>query len=253
MRLFGVSDKTVLVTGGSSGLGLETARLYLGEGARVVSVARVFKPDLAGTDGKPLLDNDDYLQIEADLTQPDGVDQVFGEMEERFGAPDVVVNNAGISLVERAERVTADQFGAVMRINLDAAFAVAQRACNTMKARKSGGAIINISSILADRALPGSSAYSISKAALDQMTRSLALEWGRHGIRVNSVAAGWFASQMSAEILSGPGGELIRQKNPMRRLGTVEDFFGLLLLLASDAGAYINGAVIPVDGGQSLV
>lgn len=251
-HLFDVSGKTVMVTGGSSGLGLELVRLFLRSGARVVAVARGFDPGLADHDGASLAENGDCLIVEVDLTAPGSVEQVFGQTSERFGMPDVVVNNAGISIMERAEAMTAEQFDQVMGINLNAAFAVAQQACNVMKARKGGGSIINISSILADRALRGSAAYSISKAAMDQMTRSLAIEWGRHGIRVNSIAAGWFVSAMSTDVLAGPGGELLRQKNPMRRFAELEDFFGAVLLLASDAGGYINGAVIPVDGGQSL-
>lgn len=250
--MFDVSGKTVLVTGGSSGLGLETVRLFLREGARVVSVARAFRPDLCDFAGKLIAENDRCLLIEADLTGAGAVAQVFERTDTQFGAPDIVVNNAGISLMERAERVTAEQLAAVMGINLNAAFAVAQGACLAMKARKKGGSVINISSILADNGLPGSSAYSISKAALDQMTRSFALEWGRYGIRVNAIAAGWFATQMSSAIIDGPAGALLRQRNPMRRFAELEDFHGVLLLLASGAGAYINGAVITVDGGQSL-
>ena len=251
-HLFDVSGKTVLVTGGSSGLGLELVRLFLREGARVAAVARAFEPDLADHAGVRLSDNEACMTIESDLTAPGAVEQVFGDMAERFGAPDVVINNAGISIMERAECMTAEQFDEVMRINVNAAFTVAQHACHVMKKRKAGGSIINISSVLADRGIRGSSAYSISKAAMDQMTRSLAIEWGRHRIRVNSIAAGWFASAMSSEVLKGPGGEILRQKNPMRRFAELKDFSGTVLLLASDAGAYVNGAIIPVDGGQSL-
>ncbi len=250
--LFDVSGKTVLITGGSSSFGLEAVRLFLAHGARVVSVSRSFEPGTADLDGRRLFEHNAFSSIEFDLTAPDAVAQTFERTQVIFGTPDIVINNAGISLMERAEKVTEEDWSAVMRINLDAAFQVAQTAARAMKHSGNGGSIINVSSILADRSLPGSSVYSMSKAALNQMTRAMALEWGRHGIRVNAVSPGWFTSRMSEDIMTGPGGEILRQKNPMRRFAAARDFDGVLLLLASDAGAYINGAVIPVDGGQSL-
>ncbi len=250
--LFDVSGKTVLVTGGSSGFGLAAVRLFLAHGARVVSVSRSSDPATCDAEGRRLGDLNTFSAIEFDLTAPGAIGQTFERTSVIFGTPDIVVNNAGISLMERAEKVSMDDWGAVMRINLDAAFEVAQLAARAMKCTGQGGSIINVSSILAERGLPGSSVYSMSKAALNQMTRAMALEWGRYGIRVNAVSPGWFSSRMSDDILGGPGGEILRQKNPMRRFAESKDFHGVLLLLASDAGAYINGAVIPVDGGQSL-
>lgn len=250
--LFDVTGKTVLITGGSSGFGLEAVRLFLAHGARVVSVSRTFDPEIADADGRRLCEHNAFSAIEFDLTVPSAIAQTFERTSVVFGTPDVVINNAGTSLMERAENVTMEDWSAVMRINLDAAFELAQTAARAMKAGGHGGSIINVSSILAERGLPGSSVYSMSKAALNQMTRAMALEWGRYGIRVNAISPGWFASAMSEKIMAGPGGEILRQKNPMRRFGTSRDFDGVLLLLASDAGSYVNGAIIPVDGGQSL-
>lgn len=250
--LFDITGKTVLITGGSSGFGLEAVRLFLAHGARVVSVSRTFDADTADAEGRRLSDHNAFSTIEFDLTAPGAIGQTFERTSVIFGTPDIVINNAGTSLMERAEDVTMENWDAVMRINLDAAFEVAQTAARAMKASGNGGSIINVSSILAERGLPGSSVYSMSKAALNQMTRAMALEWGRHGIRVNAISPGWFASQMSEKIMSGPGGEILRQKNPLRRFGGPRDFDGVLLLLASEAGSYINGAIIPVDGGQSL-
>jgi NAD(P)-dependent dehydrogenase (short-subunit alcohol dehydrogenase family) len=249
--LFDVSGKTVLITGGSSGFGLEAVRLFLSQGARVVSVSRSRDPDSCDAEGRKLTEHNALLQLEYDLSEPGSVSRTLERTSVIFGTPDVVINNAGISLMERAERVTEADWDALMRINLFACFEIAQQAARAMK-DGGGGSIINISSILAERALPGSAVYSMSKSAINQMTRSLALEWGRHGIRVNAIAPGWFASRMSQDIIAGPGGEILRQKNPMRRFAGARDFDGVLLLLASDAGAYINGAIIPVDGGQSL-
>jgi 2-dehydro-3-deoxy-D-gluconate 5-dehydrogenase len=251
--VFDVSRQVVLVTGGSSGIGLQMARTLVCAGARVVSVARTHDPDVcnellsrAGEESEPEF-------VSADITVQSEIVSMFDAAERKFGAVTVLFNNAGISEKNRATQISRENWRSLMDVNVDAQFFVAQEAARRMIAAKTEGSIINITSILADNPLRGTAAYSVSKAAVTQMTRALAIEWASHGIRVNAIAPGWFPTRMSGEFLSGPGGAFIRGQNPMRRLGEAGDLDGVALLLASSASRYMTGAVLTVDGGQCLV
>ena len=242
-----------MVTGGSSGLGLQAVKTFVQRGARVASVARMHDAGvvetvfgLAAGPSKPLF-------IHADITSPAEVNRCFDECEAAFGTVTVLFNNAGISQKQRAREIDRASWSDLMAVNVDAQFFMAQEAARRIAAAALTGSIINMTSILATHPLRGTAAYSISKAAVTQMTKSLALEWAAHGIRVNAIAPGWFPTRMSHEFLSGPGGDFIRGQNPMRRLGAEGDLDGAALLLASDASRYMTGTVLTVDGGHSLV
>ena len=140
----------------------------------------------------------------------------------------------------------------VFAVNVVGAFNVAQEAARRMIEAKIAGAIINTTSILKNMPQKGAVAYSMSKAALAQMTRALALEWAAHNIRVNAIAPGWFPTGINQELMTGPASNYLKAKNPMRRLGENGDLEGALLLLASNAGGYMTGTTITVDGGHSL-
>jgi 2-dehydro-3-deoxy-D-gluconate 5-dehydrogenase len=251
--VFDVSGQVILVTGGSSGIGLQVARAMVRAGARVVSVARTHDLEICRDLLSMAREMSKPMFVSADITAQDEIAKMFDSAEMAFGTVAVLFNNAGISDKERAAKISRDSWRALMEVNVDAQFFVAQEAARRMIAANTGGSIINITSILADNPLRGTAAYSVSKAALTQMTRALALEWAAHGIRVNAIAPGWFPTRMSHEFLSGPGGDFIRGQNPMRRLGAEGDLDGAALLLASNASRYMTGTVLTVDGGHSLV
>jgi NAD(P)-dependent dehydrogenase (short-subunit alcohol dehydrogenase family) len=239
-----VAGKTIAVTGGSSGLGLRMVQVLAAHGANVVSISRTPAPD---NEHRSNIHN-----IIADVTVAADIERAFDEAEQHLGAVTVVFNNAGVATMERALTTTREQLRHIFEVNVEGAFFVAQEAAKRMIAKNVGGSIINLSSILADAPLKGSGAYAMSKAAVAQMTKSLALEWAPHGIRVNAIAPGWFPTRLNEAIMEGPAKGYLKGKNPMRRLGEPEDIDGAILMLASDASSYITGTVITIDGGHSL-
>ncbi len=242
MSLFDLTGRVALVTGGNSGIGAHISEALSAAGATVFIVSRT------GIDPQTGLTLPDSNCLIADLTLPDTPALVF----ERFGNVDILINCAGASFMDRAEAISTTDFMAVLNINLTAAHALSAAFVQSLRKRKIGGSIIHISSILANQPIRGSAAYAASKAGLDQLTRVQALEWGRHNVRVNSIAPGWFETPLTAELLASPAGAILRRKNPLGRLGSAGDLDGAVLLLASDAGQYISGVVLAVDGGQSL-
>ena len=251
--IFDISDRVVLVTGGSSGLGLQMVRTLVREGAKVVSVAR--SHDLAICDDVTARagDANQPVFVSADIISQADIERAFNVAEMKFGLVTVLFNNAGVSEKKRASEIDRESWREIMSINVDGQFFVAQEAARRMIAAKSGGSIVNTTSILAESLLRGTAAYATSKAAVAQMTRVLALEWASHKIRVNALAPGWFPTRMNQEILSSSGGDFIRGQNPLRRFGQEGDLDGVVLLLASDASRYMTGSVLTVDGGHSLV
>ena len=250
-ELFSVRDKTVLITGGSSGLGLQLVRLFSRHGARVCSVAKSHDPKVC--DG--LLDAVRFHApqfIIADLRDDIGVQRAFAEAIGHHGIPQIIFNNAGLTQRKRFMDVSREDWNMLAEVNVKAVFFVAQEGARLMKTAKLNGSIINTGSILASRAMTGTSVYSSTKAAIAQMTRSMAYELGPYGIRVNCLAPGWFETRMTSEFLPDPAKAFLKGANPLRRLGPEGDLDGAALLLASDAGRYITGTTITVDGGQSL-
>jgi 2-dehydro-3-deoxy-D-gluconate 5-dehydrogenase len=251
--VFDVSGSVALVTGGSSGLGLQIARAMIRAGAKVASVARTHDSDVCELLRSVAEAGSEPVFISADITRQSEIVTMFDTAEHAFGTVTILFNNAGVSEKRRVGKISRASWRDIMSVNVDGQFFVAQEAARRMMEAKCEGSIINTASILATSAMRGTAAYSISKAAVTQMTRSLALEWAAHGIRVNAIAPGWFPTRMNAEFLGGLGGDFIRTQNPMRRLGQEGDLDGVALLLASSASRYMTGAVLTVDGGQSLV
>ena len=250
-ELFSVRDKTVMITGGSSGLGLQLVRLFMQRGAKVCSIAthhdaKVCAQLLAG------IRFHEPVFVDANLTDGAGIDKAFTGCEEVFGTAQILFNNAGLSLRKKFLDVGRDDWNRLSDINLKGMYFVAQAAAKRMHEAGTGGTIINMSSILGGKAMTGTSVYSATKAGVAQMTRSMAHELGPLGIRVNAIAPGWFETRMTANFLTDPAKSYLKGVNPLRRLGQPGDLDGVALLLASDAGCYINGTVITVDGGQSV-
>ena len=247
--LFDVRGRVALVTGASSGLGEHFARTLASRGARVVAAAR--RTDrLATLVGEIGRAGGEAHAIALDVTRPESVAAAFAAIASTTGAPDIVVNNAGIAQAKPSLELTEADWRGVMDTNLDGAWRVAQAAARAMVAAKKGGSIVNIASILGLRVASSLLAYATAKAALVQVTQALALEWARHGIRVNAIAPGYIETDMNRDFFRTDAGQSVVKRIPQRRIGTPGNLDGALLLLASEAGSYMTGSVVVVDGGH---
>lgn len=244
-----LKGKRVLVTGASSGLGAHFARLLAGKGALVAAAARRTErlQELAraceGLPGK-------VVPLALDVSSVAAIEVGVTEAASLLSGLDVLVNNAGVGETEVALSVSEAQWDAQLDVNLKGCFFAAQAAANIMAGQEGGGAIVNIASILGERVTGRVAPYAISKAGLIQMTKALALEWARHAIRVNALAPGYVVTDINREFFASEAGESLKKRIPMRRAGELDDLDGPLLLLCSDAGRYMTGAVVAVDGGH---
>lgn len=248
---FGLDGKVALVTGASSGIGAEIARAFAAAGASVALAARrrerleVLERELVATGAQA-------ISVELDVTDHAALPAAFDLIEARLGIVDVVFNNAGIAAPATFLKTSPEAFRATMQTNFDSAWHITQEAARRLIAARKPGSIVNVASVLALGSGPGYSAYSASKAALVSLTESLALEFVRHRIRVNALAPGWFVTEMNRDYFATAAGEEYLKKIPPGRAGTLTELVGPALLLASDAGSYVNGITLPVDGGHAV-
>ncbi len=248
-KSFDLTGRNAIVTGASRGLGRHFAITLAQAGARVALAAR--NADQLARVAEEIRDlGGNAAVFTMDVTRRESVIAALDQVSERMGPIDTVVNNAGITDTTRALEVSPETWKTILDTDLTGAWTVAQETARRMVAAKRGGSIINVTSILASRVAGGVAPYAASKAALRQLTRSLALEFATFGIRVNSLAPGYIVTELNREFLLSGAGEKLKARIPARRFGEFEDLEGALLLLASDAGAYINGAEIVVDGGH---
>jgi NAD(P)-dependent dehydrogenase (short-subunit alcohol dehydrogenase family) len=252
MTAFDLQGRTALVTGGFSGLGRHFAQVLAEHGARVALIGRRIElgREVAAQIGQAVQRPAEVRAWQADVTDAQSVAAAFRQVRAELGVPAIVVNNAGT--VARAPSIElADQaWSDVVDVNLSGVFRVAQAAAREMVQAGSGGSIVNIASILGLRVRTQVLPYAATKAAVVQMTKALALEWAEHGIRVNALAPGYFETDINRDLLRSPAGQAIIARVPQKRVGQMHELDGPLLLLASDASAYMTGAVIPVDGGH---
>ncbi|MDO8534883.1 MAG: SDR family NAD(P)-dependent oxidoreductase, partial [Xanthobacteraceae bacterium] len=250
-KLFSLDGRVALVTGASSGLGLRFAEVAAANGAAVVLVARRVK-QLDAVRVKIEKAGGRAAVAVADVTDQANMRRAFDAAEKAFGTVDVLVANAGIVRVARALETSPEMWREVMATNLDAVFFTAQEAANRMVAAGKPGAIVTIASISGFAVERGVAAYSVSKAGVIQATRALALELARKGIRVNAIAPGYTVTDLNRDFLMSDKGAAMREQIPLGRFGEIGDLDGAFLLLASDAGRWITGATVLVDGGHLL-
>jgi len=247
--LFDVRGKVALVTGASSGLGENFARTLADRGAVVVAAAR--RADrLEKLVAAIRKDGGKAHAVSLDVADPASVEAAVAKCVAVAGGIDILVNNAGIADTKASIDLTEADWRRVLDTNLDGAWRVTQAVARTMIAAGRPGSIVNIASILGLRQATHLLPYAAAKAALLQLTQSLALEWARHGIRVNAIAPGYVITEMNRDFFASEAGHAMARRVPQRRIGSPRDLEGALLLLASGAGAYMTGSVVVVDGGH---
>jgi len=247
MDRFSLQGQRVLVTGGSSGLGTHFAHLLAGAGARVAVAAR--RADkLQGVVDTIAEAGGEARALSLDVTDAASVRACFDALAADWGAPDVVVNNAGVTVTRALLEQSEEDFDHVMDTNLKGCWLVATEAARRMVAAGQGGSIVNVASILGERVAGGVAPYAISKAGVVQATKAMALELARHRIRVNALLPGYVVTDLNRDFLTSEAGDKLRSRIPSRRFGELTDLDGPLLLLASDAGAAMSGATVAVDG-----
>jgi 3-oxoacyl-[acyl-carrier protein] reductase len=250
-ELFDLTGRVALVTGASSGLGARFAEALAGQRASVVLVAR--RADrLAAVMARIEKAGGRAIAVGADVLDRSAMTRAFAQAESAFGCVTILVNNAGVAHANRAVDLPEEEWRRVIATNLDAVFFWAQEAARRMLAAGERGAIINIASVLGFGAAKGTVAYAAAKSGVISLTKTLALELAFKGIRVNAIAPGWFVTDINRDYLTSEAGAALTREIPMGRFGAEGDLDGALLLLASDAGRYMAGATIVVDGGQMV-
>jgi NAD(P)-dependent dehydrogenase (short-subunit alcohol dehydrogenase family) len=245
-----LDDRVVIITGASSGLGAQFAEALGGAGANLVLAARRKDrlEELASRlDRTPIV-------VAGDLVSESARARVVEATLSRFDRIDGLVNNAGAADIRPALQVSTEDFTRIVDIDLVAPFALARRVAEVMRTQEGAGSIVNIASVAGLQPVSWQPmvSYVASKSGLIGMTRELASQWGRYGIRVNAICPGAFPSEMSGEeYISGPGAERMREAVPLGRLGRKGDLDAMLLALLHPSSAYVTGQAIAVDGGLS--
>ena len=251
-----LKEKVALVTGASSGLGARFARVLAANGALTVLAARRIerlkdlRAEIEAAGGAAHV-------VALDVTEQDSIREAVDRAEREVGPIDILVNNSGVSTTQRLVDVTPVDFDYVLTTNLKGAFFVANEVARRMIVRAKGqadfrGRIVNIASVAGLQVLPQIGIYCISKAAVIQMTKAQALEWGRYGINVNALCPGYIRTEINEAHWDTEAGHKLMQMLPRKRIGRTEDLDGALLLMVADESQFINGAVLTADDGLSV-
>ena len=254
-----LSGRVAFITGASSGLGAQFARTLARAGAGVVLASRrveKLKELRARIEGE----GGDAHVIELDVTDHDSIKSAVAHAETEMGSIDILVNNSGVSTTQRLQDVTPEDYDFIFDTNVKGAFFVAQEVGKRMLARSrgaapgsfTGGRIINIASMAGLKVLPQIGAYCMSKAAVVQMTRAMALEWGKFGINTNAICPGYIDTEINHHHWDTEQGQKLIAMLPRKRVGNPQDLDALLVMLASDQSHFINGAVIAADDGFAI-
>lgn len=251
--MFDLTGEVALVTGASSGLGRRFAEVLAAQGAKVALCARrtdkleTLKAEIEAAGGTAQC-------FALDVADTNAVAATFDAAEAAFGTVTITLNNAGIAKPARAIETSQDDWRAVLGVNLDAVFYVAQEAARRLIDAGKPGTVINTASILGFAVSPNLSSYAVAKAGVVQMTRTLALEWARHNIRVNAFAPGYVLTEINSDYFETDAGQAAIKEIPQRRVADVSELDGTLMLLASSkASGFMTGSTIVIDGGHLLV
>ena len=249
-ELFSVRDRVTVVSGASRGIGRALAAGFAERGAAVIITGRD-ADTLEQTAGELSTDETTVRGIVCDVSQPAAIDQLVETVTADYGRLDVLLNVAGVNQRKKVETFTEDEYDFILDINLKGAFLVAQAVGRHMIERRTGS-IVNIDSLNTYAPLRGVAPYAMSKAGVVMMTRSLAMEWGPHAVRVNSIAPGFILTDLNRKLWSDATmHEWGMANTPLKRLGEVDDLVGAAVFLTSDASAFMTGQVVYVDGGVS--
>jgi len=249
MDRFRVDGKVALVTGAGSGLGRQFA-LTLAEAGATVALAARRREKLDETAMLIADVGGRSMSLDLDVTDSLSVTSCVRNVTSEFGAPDILVNNAGIARQAFLTDIAEEDWDSVLDTNLKGVFLVAQATAREMIRAGKGGSIVNIASILGLGVSKALASYIAAKSAVVNLTKAMALEWARHGIRVNALAPGYFVTEINEKQFEHGAHEMVRQSVPMARVGELPEISGPLLLLASDAGSYMTGSIVAVDGGH---
>ncbi|MFT3826936.1 MAG: glucose 1-dehydrogenase [Chitinophagaceae bacterium] len=244
-----LNGKKAIVTGGGSGIGLAIARKFIEQQITTIIIGRDEKKLCAAKEELGPL----CIPYSYDLTDLAVIPQMVEKLYNEFGSVDILVNNAGINMKKDFEDVTDEEFQKILLTNVTAVFTLSREIVRRMK-NSGGGSIINISSMASQYGIPKVIAYSASKSAVEGMTRAMAVELASMGIRVNCIAPGFIATDMSARALNNDAErkQKVMSRTPMAALGAPSDIGDAAYFLASDAARYITGVILPVDGGNSI-
>ncbi len=251
-----LAGRVALVTGASSGLGAQFARTLASAGAAVVLASRrvdklkALRAEIESQGG-------DAHVVELDVTNPDSIKSAVAHAETEVGSIDILVNNSGVSTTQRIQDVAEEDYDFVFNTNVKGAFFVAQEVGKRMLARArgaapgsyTGGRIINIASMAGLKVLPQIGVYCMSKAAVVQMTKAMALEWGKFGINVNAICPGYIDTEINHHHWQTEQGQKLVNMLPRKRVGKPEDLDALIVMLASGQSHFVNGAIIAADDG----
>ena len=250
-QLNSVKNKTALITGASSGLGEHFSKVLAAAGATVVVAARR-QEKLASLVEEIRNSGGVAHAINLDVTDEQSITDAFEFIEQEVGAINILINNAGVADSGSCLKVEPADWDFVMDTNLKGVWRMATITARHMLKHNVSGSIVNISSILGLRVGTGMMSYATSKAGVVQLTKSMALELGRKGIRSNAICPGYFRTEINSAFFDTAEGESFIQSSPAKRVGQLDELNGALLLLASDAGSFINGITLPVDGGHLI-
>jgi NAD(P)-dependent dehydrogenase (short-subunit alcohol dehydrogenase family) len=249
--MFDLTGHTALITGGGSGIGRHFAEVLSHHGATVVVAGRHLET-LEATVASIRSRGGSASAVGMDVAHEPSVCAAIDAAQKAAGIIDILINNAGITGSKNAIDTSAADWDAIVETNLKGSWLCAREVARRLIAEDKRGCIVNVASILGLMTQKGTAPYGASKAALIHLTRILASEWVRYGIRVNALAPGYITTDMADGFFGTPRGQKVMQMIPQRRVGTVDDLTAPMLLLVSDASAYMTGATIPVDGGLSL-